>query len=134
MKYTIRPWVPEDAKFVMDNWLNSWRTNRYAGVIRNCDYYNATRTLIEDLISRGATVLVADHGRTLLGFACGEVKDGMTVHHYTFQKDLYASKVPDLRSVLLDALPGDKPGWFTFYQPHPPGWRHAPEMARRKAL
>jgi GNAT superfamily N-acetyltransferase len=115
--------------------MDSWRTSRYAGVVRNNDYYTVTRSVIEDLLARGAVVLVADAGPSLLGFACGEEKDGVTVMHYIYVKDPFHGF--GVEEKLLEALPGRKPGFFTFFL-HRLGklkaWRHAPEIARRKSL
>lgn len=135
LEYLIRPATADDEDFVVGSWLDSWRTSRYAGVIRNNDYYIVTRTLIEDLFARGAKTFVADTGKSLLGFAVGEVKDGKTVLHYVYVKDPFLRR--GVEETLVDALPGEKPGFLTFYL-HRFGklkaWRHAPEMARRKSL
>jgi hypothetical protein len=119
--------------WVMDTWLNSWRTSKHAGVVRNCDYYEVTRTLIEDLMARGMKVVVAQHGDAFIGYAAYEEKDGKAVLHYLYVKD------PFLRSgveeQLLAALPS--PGWFTFFNADlakDRAWKHAPEIARRKSL
>lgn len=133
--YTIRPWTPDDVDFVFANWLNSWRKSRYAGVYRNCDYYQMQRSVIEDLVGRGAVINVADAGPTLLGFACGEVKEGVCVCHYVFVKDVYHNLGID--DALLNSLPGSKPGYFSFMLPlfsKDRVWSHTPEMARRKHL
>lgn len=131
----VRPWHEDDVKFVYDSWLNSWRSSRYAGVVPNDLYYDTTRRAIEDLIARGAVVLVAELNGELLGFACGEVKDGKKVHHYTYVKDPFLRQGVEER--LLAALPGESPGWFTFAQSRflkDKQWKHAPEMARRLVL
>jgi ribosomal protein S18 acetylase RimI-like enzyme len=124
---------PEHMGFVMDNWLNDWRTSKYAGVLRNCDYYEATRTLIEDLIARGAKLLVAEH-KSFLGFICYELKDDKAVIHYRYVKDAFRRQ--GVEQLLLDAVPA-KSGWFTFYDADLAknrDWKHAPEIARRKSL
>jgi hypothetical protein len=134
---TVRKWTEADgeAGFVYNSWLNSWRTSRYAGVIQNHEYYDVTRSTIDGLIARGATVLLAELDGELLGFACGEVKDGKKVHHYTYVKDPFLRKGVEER--LLAELPGTKPGWFTFAQTQflkDKAWKHAPEIARRQKL
>lgn len=133
--YTVRPATADDIPFVFDSWLNSWRTSKWAGVVRNCDYYSTTRSVIEDLIARGAVLLVADAGPTLLGWVCAEEKDGRAVLHYLYTKDAYLRLGVEER--LLDAVPGVKPGFFTFYLHRfakSVGWSFAPEIARRKSL
>lgn len=130
----VRPWREGESGFVYDSWLNSWRTSRYAGVIRNCDYYDTTRNVIDELIGRGATLLLAELDGELLGFVCAESKDGKVVHHYTYVKDPFLRKGVEER--LLREL-GGQPGWFTFAQERflkDKRWKHAPEMARRLKL
>lgn len=134
---TYRPWTDagDDSKLVYDSWLNSWRTSRYAGVVPNNLYYDTTRAAIAGLIARGATVLMAEYKGELLGYICGEVKDGKTVHHYTYVKDPFLRR--GVEEALLARLPGTKPGWFTFAQERflrEKQWKHAPEMARRLSL
>ncbi len=132
---TIRKAVANDVPFIMSGWLNSWRTSKHAGVIPNHLYYDTTRTLIEDLIARGAILIVAEVQGVLLGFAAGEVKDGKTVLHYCYCKDVFHRT--GVEDKLIAALPGEKPGWFTFYQNRIGAlkeWRWAPEIARRKTL
>lgn len=135
---TYRAWSAEnegEVEFVYHSWLNSWRQSKYAGVITNNRYYDTTREAIEQLIARGAQVVVAELDGELLGFSCAEVKDGKMVHHYTYVKDPFLRKGVEER--LLAALPGSTPGWFTFAQSaflKDKQWKHAPEMARRLTL
>jgi hypothetical protein len=90
--------------------------------------------VIEDLIARGAQIHVADAGQTLMGFVCFEVKDDEAVTHYIYTKDPFIRTSVEDR--LLDSVPGRKPGRFTFHNVRlqRAGWRHCPEMARRKSL
>lgn len=132
---TVRACAEDEIKFVYDAWLNSWRTSRYAGVIPNHLYYETTRATIDELIARGASVLVAMSEGEILGFICGELKDGKKVHHYTYVKDAFLRKGVEER--LLAELPGTGPGWFTFAQSQflkDKSWKHAPEIARRQKL
>lgn len=122
---------------VFDSWLKSWRTSKWAGVIPNNLYFETQRTLIEDLIARGATILIAHpSGRPdiILAWACGEVKEGKTVLHYLYTKDPFIGL--GLPTLLLNALPGDKPGFIThkLSLKETKEWRHTPEIARRKSL
>ena len=115
--------------------MNSWRTSRWAGVTPNHLYYSTMRELIEGLLARGAKILVVDSGKTVKGWLCYEVKDGRIVLHYLYCKDIYHQS--GVEQALLDAVPAEKPGWFTFYLHRFAKdrlWQHAPEMARRKNL
>lgn len=134
-EFLIRRAEAGDIPFIFSYWMESWRTSRWAGVVRNCDYYTVTRSLIEDLISRGATLLVAEMNGTLLGFGCGEEKDGVSVLHYVAVKDPFHGF--GVEEKILAALPGRKPGFFTFFQNRlhkSKEWKWAPEIARRKTL
>jgi len=134
----VRPWTADidgEVAFVYDAWLQSWRQSKYAGVIPNHLYYDTQRTAIAELAARGATFLVAELNGELLGFACGEEKDGKTVLHYIYVKDAFLRKGVEER--LLAALPGSKPGWITYALAafiKDKSWKHAPEIARRQKL
>lgn len=134
----IRPAEPDDIKFIMSSWKQSWRTSPWAGCIRNDEYYDVVRSTIDGLIARGAVLSVAClpnlPGR-ILGWACTELlPDGVCCVHYTYTKDPYLRM--GIGKALIDAAAGTKPGLFThrFKQVVEacPGWRHAPEIARRK--
>lgn len=137
MKISVRPFKPADLSLVFDSWLNSWRTSRYAGTIPNHLYFETQRAMVEGLLQRGAGVHIVhpepdpDH---ILGWVCFEQKGEVAVLHYLYVKDPYL-KWP-VEALLLDSLPGNKPGFITHKLPQKSlrEWKHAPEMARRKAL
>jgi GNAT superfamily N-acetyltransferase len=137
MQVALRTIKPQDLNFIFDSWMKSWRTSKYAGVTPNHMYYDVQRTLIEGLIARGATLLVAHPlGRddVILGWACGEEKDGASVLHYLYVKDPFLGH--GISEQLLEGLPGTKPGFIThrLNSKEWKEWRHVPEMARRKQL
>ena len=137
MQIQLRPAKAEDLNFVFDSWMKSWRISKYAGVIPNNMFYDVQRTLIEDLIARGARLVVAHpDGRddVILGWACGEEKDGAAVLHYRYTKDPFLGL--GIEAQLLAALPGTKPGFITHNLPGKDlkAWKWVPEMARRKQL
>ena len=137
MEILIRKRISTDLPFIFDSWMKSWRISKWAGTIPNHLYFETQRVLIEDLIARGAWIVVAyPTGQldTIIGWACCEQKDDKCVLHYVYVKDPYMNL--GVVEKLLDALPGRKPGYLT----HKIGvkelkeWRHTPEMARRKDL
>lgn len=137
MELRVRPAKATDLNFIFDSWMKSWRESKWSGVIPNHLYFNVQRELIEGLISRGATLLVvspADQEAVILGWACGEEKDGACILHYLYVKDPFLDY--DLDRLLIDALPGTKPGFIThkLNGKEWKAWRHVPEMARRKQL
>src|SRR5512139_3993436 len=131
-----RPGKPEDHALVFDSYLKSWRINKAAGTIPNHLFYDLQRTLLEDLLARGAQLYIAyptGHEDLILGWACAEEKEGKTVLHYLYVKDPYLGL--GLPGILLKCLPGSQPGFVTHKLPlkELKEWRHTPEMARRKA-
>lgn len=129
------PHRPEHMDFVFDTWLNKWRTSKWAGMIRNCDYFDVTRTLIEDLIARGAKITVAEHpSGEYVGWICYEHKDKPVVH-FRYVKDAFLRQGVEER--LLAAVANGENGWFTFFDPNlakDKRWKHEPSIARRKNL
>lgn len=137
MEILIRPVKATDLNFVFDSWMKQWRQSPWAGTIPNHMYYETQRTLIEDLIARGARIVVAyPEGRedVILGWACGEEKEGKTVLHYAYVKDPFLGL--GIQTRLVSQLPGTSPGFVTHVLPYREfsKWQHVPEMARRKTL
>lgn len=137
MEILVRDRVPEDLPLVFDSYLKSWRINKSAGTIPNHLFFDVQRTLLEDLILRGAKIKIAHPaGREdiILAWACAEEKEGKTVLHYLYVKDPYLGL--GLPELLLKSLPGQQPGFITHRQhlKETKEWRHTPEMARRKSL
>ena len=132
----------EDIRFIFDSWMRSWRKSPWAGVIPNNLYFPLTRSTIEQLVARGAEFEVAclavDPER-ILGWICFESCGPEAVVHYLYVKDPYLDL--GIGEALVARAPGKKPGFFTFRyrqvndacQPQgKDGWRHVPEIARRK--
>ena len=141
MDIDYRPAATEDIPFIMNSWLNSWKKCPWAGVIRNNHYYDQTRGTIEDLIARGAAFEVAcraskpDH---ILGWVCRELtQQGEAVVHYLYVKEPYLPF--SIGDTLVERTAGTRPGFYTFRYRQvteacgaKDGWRHAPEIARRR--
>ena len=136
----FRKATPEDVPFIMNSWLNSWKKSPWAGVIRNNHYYAETRGVIEDLVGRGATFEVAcrtSRPDRIVGWICTEqTPAGEAVVHYLYVKEPF---LPFGVGASLVKRAAATPGFYTFrYRqvadacPHSEGWRHAPEIARRK--
>lgn len=137
MQVLVRPVRATDLNFIFDSWMKSWRGSKWAGTTPNHLYYETQRTLIEGLISRGAKIYIAypeDHEEVILGWTCSEEKDGEAVVHYLYVKDPFLGL--GIQERLISVLPGSKPGFVTHKLNHKElnGWRHTPEMARRKTL
>ena len=132
----LREASPADISFVFDTYLNDWRKSPYAGTLRNNRYFEAQRCTLEDLIARGALVVVACDDRPELeeviqGWACYEVKNGECVLHYLYQRPGYTT-----HEFILTQIAGTKPGLLTHRLPirELKAWKILPEIARRKYL
>lgn len=90
-----------------------------------------------DILRRGASLLVAyqeanpDH---ILGWVLAEDKAGTCVVHYLHVTDRAFQQT--LPALLLNALPGTKPGFITHHLPLKVfrKWKLIPEIARRQRL
>lgn len=138
----FRPAYSGDFAFIFDSWLRSWRKSPWAGIIPNNMYFPVTRSTIEQLVGRGAqfevACLAADPER-ILGWICHEQSGPDAVVHYIYVKDPYLPL--GIGEALVERASGNKPGFYTFRyrqvvdacQPQgKDGWRHVPEIARRK--
>jgi hypothetical protein len=122
----------------MSSWKRSWRVSPWAGVIRNDEYYESIRSTIDGLIARGAELTVACYVEAqdrILGWICSEVlQDGLCCIHYIYVKDPYLGL--NIGETLVKQASGRKPGLYTFRYRQVTdackGWKHAPEVARRK--
>jgi GNAT superfamily N-acetyltransferase len=50
--------TPEEFPFIFSSWAESFMKSPYAGCIRNCDYPEASRRAMAEIIDRGARVTV----------------------------------------------------------------------------
>lgn len=133
----IRGARKDDISFIFDSWLRSWRKSPWAGVVPNNVYFPLTRSVIEQLVARGAEFKVAclaDNPDLILGWICHELTGPDAVVHYVYTKDPYLSL--GIGEALVAAIPGNKPGFYTFRYRQVSeacqGWKHAAEIARRK--
>lgn len=139
----FRSATADDMAFVLDSWLKSFRTSPWAGVIPNNLYHEVTQAAVNDLIVRGARIIVAGvRGKPdrILGWVCVEaLKGDAAVCHYLYVKDPYRRRglgthVLETGLALLN-VPQDCKKFHTFrtrLSAHFPEWRHEPAIARRK--
>lgn len=141
MQPQIRDVQPQDVAFIMDSWAKSWRVSPWAGTIQNHKFHEVHRETVEGLVGRGAkfkVLSIDDKPDVILGWVCYEVERlGKTVVHMIYVKDPYQAAMPEAPQMLLDACPGDKPGFYTHRTRKTQvifgkGWIWAPEIARRK--
>jgi hypothetical protein len=143
----FRSAVPEDNKLIMDSWLKSWRESPWAGVVPNHLYYKQTRELIEHLVMRGSNFEVAcspNDPNVIYGWICKELtneQEPVAVIHCVYVKDAYLKVRHEggtIGSALVQRCAGRQPGLYTFRTRQtegacrPLGFKHAPEVARRK--
>lgn len=141
MEPVVRDVQPQDVAFIMDSWAKSWRVSPWAGTVANNVFHDVHRQTVEGLVGRGAkfqVMSIADRPEVILGWICSEVeRTGKTVVHMIYVKDPYQVAMPEAPDKLLEAVPGDKPGFYTHRtrkveKALGKGWIHAPEIARRR--
>lgn len=134
---------PEDLPFLFDSWMNSWRKCPWAGCIPNNLFFPLQRSAIEQLIGRGATFEIACRAADenhILGWICKETsKEAIPkcIVHYIYTREAYLPF--GIGEELVKRCEGEKPGYYTYRYRQVSdtcdfrkGWRHIPEIARRK--
>ncbi len=132
--------VPLDMKCVIDNWLKSYKTSPWAGVVTNDQYYDVHHETIRQLLARGAKLLVACN-RTdpnqILGWICYEAVDGGDCVHFVYVKETAGLRRRGIAAELVrQACSGSGRRFYTF-RTRAAGylfadWQFAPEICRRK--
>lgn len=126
--------------FILDSWLSSYKLSKWAGCVPNNLYVPTHEVAIEQLLGRGARVraiVAKDAPDQLLAWVCYEPWQRGLVVHYAYCKEIYR------RNGLVKGLLADigyKYGdrayntFRTTYCKYFPGFRYAPELARKKSL
>jgi ribosomal protein S18 acetylase RimI-like enzyme len=87
----IRPAIAEDAPFIFNSWLKSYRSSHFARYIVNTVYFTEHHKIIEKLIKENK-VLVAcnpEDPTQLYGYICAGTVEGFFVCHYIYVKHTY---------------------------------------------
>lgn len=147
------PWVIQAREvsglpaFVVRSWLSSFRKSDWAGPIPNNEYERIYLDTINQLLARGARVVVAcnpDNPNHILGWMCYEfTRDGKPVVHYVYVKSMWRQAVkrygtPTGVATSLFAAAGIDPKARFFYTfrtnraHHFPGGSFVREIACRK--
>jgi GNAT superfamily N-acetyltransferase len=87
----LRKAVPEDAPFIFNSWLKSFRKSPLARNICSTVYFSEHHKVIERLL-RSCDVTLAcnpDDPTQLYGYAVMENKDGVDVFHYIYVKHTF---------------------------------------------
>lgn len=105
-------------------------------MVPNHLYYDVQRSTIAGLLGRGALVRVAHFGNLpdlIQGWICFEEQAGRPILHYIYSRDPYI--LPTISEHFKNSVLGNK-GLVTHMQVNPAfkGWKHCPEIARRKSL
>jgi hypothetical protein len=101
---------------VFDAWANSFRKSPWAGVVPNHLWPQTSRAMINDILARGARVLVAavplETGRRVAGYSVSE--PDKNVLHWLFVKQDF--RLPGLQlgtQLLNETCPGNEPWTYT---------------------
>ena len=136
----FRAFDPEtDYNFVLSSWAHSFKGSPWAGVCPNNLWHPQMKETLDQLLERGATVLMAvadDDTDHLIGYVCYETGlSGVAVIHYVFVKDEF--RTGGMGKALLSIAANGK-FIYTFRTPDGKslerGGTHVPAIARRKKL
>jgi GNAT superfamily N-acetyltransferase len=135
---SIRACVPGDLDRILREWLSSFRSSPWAGVIPNNLYRKVYAETIRQLLSRGARIDVACYAEKpeiIVGFICYEMTPRDKILHYAFIRSDYRGN-GIARALMNNAgfLP-NQPYVYTFRTRESgyfSGGRHMKELACRK--
>ncbi len=90
----FRPMVADDAAFIFDSWLKSYRDSEFAMRVRGPLYRAQQHDLIEKLLRRGHGVVAADAEEPwhIVGYVAGEAFGALTCIHYLYVKQNFRRK------------------------------------------
>lgn len=137
----------DEMPLVYDYWARSYKKSPWAGCVLNKDYDTVTRNTIEEILNRGARVIVAvedlpDGARRVIGYSVSEPARG--VLHWLCIKEKFRGLGLG-KALLAETLRAfgegeNDPEWtYSFRTPsserflrHVGGLRHDPVSARAK--
>ena len=84
MQINIRPATADDLPFIFNSWLKAYKhSSLFAKRIKHEVFFKYHHAVVERILARGATVLVAtpvDDQNTILGYVVAEPLDVPTLH------------------------------------------------------
>lgn len=112
---SFREYRDGDYNFLLSNWAKSYRGSPYSGPIPNNRYHETMKELVDQLLERGAYVVLAvsqDNDDQFLGFVCWEQAAAAAVVHYVFVKDEFR-EIHGLGRILLSVATKGQPFVYT---------------------
>lgn len=101
---------PDEFPLIFDSWARSFRKSPWAGCIPNHLYDQVSRATINDILNRGARVIVAvqevEGGRRVMGYSVSEPEVPGVLHWLFVKRDYRGFGVG---SALLDETVRDWP-------------------------
>lgn len=106
----IRGATNNDAGFIFDTWLNSFRRSHHTRGIEGPVYYDEQRRIIETLLPRCSVLMACDskYPTSLFGYAVAEIIDNLLVLHWVYMREALRDHGigTQLVKTYLDAEPG----------------------------
>lgn len=137
------PPAADEFPLIYDTWARSFMKSPWAGCVRNCDYPATSRAAIQEILDRGARVVVAvveleGGGRRVMGYSVSEPGEG-ALHWIYVKRDYRGMGVGKalLADVEEHATPHATGLVYTYRTPASAKflgakWRHDPVLARVK--
>lgn len=113
---SLREGEADDAPFILNSWLKSYRVSNFARTITNTVYFEGHHTVIRNILKK-ATVLVACNQQNpsqIYGYLVYEKVDNVPVIHYCYVKHTFRG-LGIGKKLLLSAKTLEEPGVFTHH-------------------
>lgn len=84
----FRPATAEDANFIFNSWLKSYRNSHFAKLISNTIYYSEQHKILEELVKKCTTIIACNENDSsqIYGYINGGTIDGFLTINYVYVK------------------------------------------------
>lgn len=89
----IRQATPEDANFILNSWLKSYRQSNFAKAITNTVYFEGHHKVIRALLKKSSCLIACNEQdpNQIYGYIVSETVSNIPVVHYAYVKQTFRS-------------------------------------------
>ena len=113
---TLREGVIEDAPFILNSWLKSYRVSNFARSMTNTVYYEGHHPVVRKILKRAKVTVACDpsHPSQIYGYIVHEMVEDIPVIHYCYVKHTFRNM--GIASNLINSVKeSDQAGVFTHH-------------------
>ena len=91
MKVRVRTATEEDANFILNSWLKSFRNSFFAKSINSTVYFTEHHKVLRKLLKRSTTLIACnpEDANQIYGYLVLEKVDGILCIHFTYTKQVF---------------------------------------------